>query len=185
MAIVALLVFQACGDDDGGGGITDEQRQLVMGQTDGVGVFFTGLTAPLTLERDQVHSNLRELDLNNDGVFDITLRAYEEFGGADKGLSLSVVSDSVRVSVNGDGLVIPKENGDIVTLASETWTQGVDLPLAVREAGNVSGLWNGLQNRYVAIRIDIQNSRFLAWVELSVSDFDNYSFHNFVLRAVP
>jgi len=183
LAILAVT-FLACGGDDDGGGITDEQRQLVMGQSEGVGLFFTGLTDPLVLARDEVHSNVREFDLNSDGVIDISIRAFQEFSG-NKGLTISTENDSTVVSLTTDTVIKALEEGDIVTLTTETWGAADQLPLAVSESGNTTGVWNMLGRRYVAVRMDIGNSRFLAWIELSVEDFDNYSFYNLALRTVP
>lgn len=183
MAIMTLLL--ACGGDDDGGGITDEQRQLVMGQSEGVGVFHTGLEDPLVLARDAVHSNVRELDLNNDGVIDIAIRAFEEFGGNPKGLTITTTNDSTRVLMNASGQVTPLEEGDVITIESTTWTMVDQSPLAVLEGGTTTGVWNMAGRRFVAVRMDIGISRFLAWIELSVEDYDNYSFYNLALRAVP
>lgn len=180
---VAVVVL-SCGSDDGDGGITDEQRQLVMGQETGIGLFYSNLSAPLVLARDDVHSNVRELDINNDGVTDIELRAYQEFG-SNRGLTINTPSDSTRISLDAQMAVKALEDGDIVTILSETWGSAESLPLAVSEAGTVSGNWVDAGNRYVAFRIDIGNSRFLGYLEISVEDFDNYSLHNFALRAVP
>ena len=184
MAMATMTLLLACGGDDDGGGITDEQRQLVMGQSEGIGVFHTGLDDPLVLARDQPHSIVREFDLNSDEVNDILIRAYQDFNG-NKGLTITTANDSTRVLVNTDGLVTPLEEGDIVTIESTTWSMLDQAPLAVSEGGNTTGIWNMAGRRYVAVRMDIGISRFLAWIELSVEDYDNYSFYNFALRAVP
>ena len=186
LAITAVTLL-ACGGDDGPT-ITDEQRQLVMGQTEGLGVvIYSDFVSPLVLERDEVHINVRELDLNSDGVIDVSIKAFEEFAG-DKGLTLTIESDSTEVSITPEGVIKPLTQGDIVTLTSETWGKMSEItenPLAVRTAGNTTGVWNMQGRRYIAFKIEIGNSRFLSWIEISVSDFDNYSLYNFVLRQVP
>lgn len=182
LVLLATAVL-SCGSDDGDGGITDEQRQLIMGQETGIGLFYSNLSSPLVLARDEVHSNVRELDINNDGVTDLALRAYQEFSG-NRGLTISTPSDSVRISMDGQ-MVKALEEGDIVTISTETWGSANALALAVTDAGTVSGNWVGAGNRFVAFRMDIGISRFLGYLEISVEDFDNYSLHNFALRAVP
>ncbi len=182
LVLLATAVL-SCGSDDGDGGITDEQRQLIMGQETGIGLFYSNLSSPLVLARDEVHSNVRELDINNDGVTDLALRAYQEFSG-NRGLTISTPSDSVRISMDGQ-MVKALEEGDIVTISTETWGSADALALAVTDAGTVSGNWVGAGNRFVAFRMDIGISRFLGYLEISVEDFDNYSLHNFALRAVP
>ncbi len=182
MAITVAVL--SCGSDDGDGGITDEQRQLIMGQETGIGLFYSNLSSPLVLARDEVHSNVRQLDINNDGVTDIELRAYQEFGG-NRGLTISTPSDSTRISLDTQMAVKALEDGDIITITTEDWDSADALALAVTNAGTVSGNWVGAGNRYVAFRIDIGNSRFLGYLEISVEEFDNYSLHNFALRAVP
>jgi hypothetical protein len=181
--MIAVSALLSCGSDDGGG-ITDEQRQLVMGQETGIGLFFSDFPGPLVLSRDNVHSNVRELDINSDGVVDIELRAYQDFG-SDRGLTLTTANDSTTVSLDAQMAVKALEEGDIVTIASETWGPADALALAVNDGGVVSGNWVGNGNRFIAYRIDIGNSRFLGWIEISVEDFDNYSLYNFALRAVP
>lgn len=182
--VLLTVAVLSCGSDDGDGGITDEQRQLIMGQETGIGLFYSNLSVPLVLARDEVHSNVRELDINNDGVVDIELRAYQEFSG-NRGLTVTTPSDSTRISLDGQMAVKALENGDIVTVSTETWGSADALALAVTEAGVVSGNWVGAGTRFIAFRMDIGISRFLGYIEISVEDFDNYSLHNFAFRAVP
>lgn len=179
-----IVILSACGSDDGSG-ISEEQQQLIMGDATGTGVVQLGLTAPITVAKDQVHITTRELDINFDGETDITIRAYEEFGGSAKGLSITTNNTDTRILLDGNGDVTALNSGDIVTVLSETWGFSDQLPLAVLMDQTTSGLWNGLQNKFVAVRIDTGGNRFLAWIELSVANYDNYSFHNFALKQVP
>lgn len=178
-----LFLVSSCGDDDEGG-FTEEQRQLVMGDATSTNIVSLGLTSPIEVSLDQVHITSRELDINFDQEIDITLSAYEEFSG-NKGLTLNTESMEVRVSVDGDGNVKALAEGDVVTTTSETWGNAESLPLAVLTGQTITGVWNGLQNRYVAVRIDINNAKYLGWIELSVDSYDNYSFHNYVVKLVP
>ena len=182
LSLISLSI--ACGSDDDPG-ITEEQRQLVMGDSSSEGIVELGLTTPITVAQDQVHSNVRELDINFDGEIDITIRAYENFGGNPKGLTLTTSNSATRVLVDGNGDIIALNAGDIATVLSTTWAMVDERSLAVLDGQVVSGLWNGLQNKYVAVRMDIGTSRFLAWIELSVSNYDNYSFYNYALKQVP
>lgn len=177
--LALVLSIAACGDDEPG--ITQEQRELIMGDTETASVL--GLTAPLVLDRDDIHTTPRPLDLNSDGEDDITIFAFQEFNG-DKGLHVSTLNSNTRIAYNENDEVKPLNAGDIVTIESENWQFADESPLAVTKNG-VFGVWNGLQNRYMAVRIDVNNNRFLVWIELSVSDFDNYSFHNFAFKRVP
>lgn len=179
LLLVLSVSFWACGDD--APGITQEQRELIMGDTETTSVL--GLTAPLVLDRDDIHKTPRTFDLNSDGEDDITLMAFQEFGG-EKGLHVTTLNTNTRIAFNSDDQVTPLNEGDVVTIESENWQFADESPLAVSDNG-VFGVWNGLQNRYMAVRIDVNNNRFLVWVELSVSDFDNYSFHNFAFKRVP
>ncbi|MFY0592687.1 hypothetical protein [Roseivirga sp.] len=178
------LLLVACGNDDGGG-ITDEQRQLVMGDASGEGIVQLGLNSPITVQIDAVHSNVRELDINFDNEIDIIIRAYEDFGGNPKGLTITTNNTSTRILLDESGNVAPLNAGETTTVLSTTWGMANSLALAVLDGQTTTGLWNGLQNKYVAVRMDIGTSRFLAWIELSVSDYDNYSFHNYALKQVP
>ncbi len=177
------ITIVSCGSDDGGG-ITEEQRQLIMGDDSSENIVSLGLTSPLVLSLDQVHITPRELDINFDQTTDITLNAYEEFSG-DKGLTLNTESMDVRVSVDANGDIKALNSGDIVTATSETWVNAATLPLAEIAGQTVSGLWNGLQNKFVAVRIDIGATRYFGWIELSVDNYDNYSLHNYVVKLIP
>lgn len=179
-----IIVLSACGGDDDSG-ISEEQQQLVMGDATGTGVVQLGLTAPITIAQDQVHITQRELDINFDGIIDITIRAFEEFGGNPKGLTVTTNNTETRILLDGNGVVMALNSGDIVTVLSETWAFSDQLPLALLSGQNTTGLWNGVQNKFMAVRMDIGGSRFLAWIELSVADYDNYSFHNYALKQVP
>ncbi|RKQ49504.1 hypothetical protein BXY85_0493 [Roseivirga pacifica] len=181
--ILPAIVFLACSGDDGPG-ITQEQRELEMGY-EGSDVYSFGLTAPITTNNDNVHSWTLSLDVNVDGEDDVEIRAYQEFNG-DKGLTLESLNGTTTFSVDGDGDILPKEAGVKVSIDSETWGGANSvLPLAVSTGGTTTGLWNGLTSHYVAVKIDINNNRFLAWIEFTVTDYDNHSFHNFVLKSVP
>lgn len=179
-----IIVISACGSDDSSG-ISEEQQQLIMGDATGTGVVQLGLASPITVAQDQVHITVRELDVNFDGATDITIRAYEEFGSGTKGLTVTTNNTETRVLLDGNGDPIALNSGDIVTVLSETWNFANELPLAVLAGQNTTGLWNGLQNKFLAIRIDTGGNRFLAWIELSVDNYDNYSFHNLALKQVP
>ena len=183
LAIVSVAFLIACGSDDGDGGITQEQRELRMGESSGSNILFSGLASPLVLARNDVHSNVRDIDLNNDGVDDVSIRAYEEFAG-DKGLTFSTLNDSTRVSVVNNQ-VKPLSEGDIITIDSESWGSAESVVLAELISGTPGGNWNGLGRRYIAIRMDIGIRRFLAWIEISVEEYDNYSFYNVALKSVP
>lgn len=178
-----LYLLSSCGDDDAGG-FTEEQQQLVMGDATSTNVVSLGLTSPIVVSRDEVHITSRELDVNFDQEIDITLSAYEEFSG-NKGLTLNTENVNVRVSVDEAGNIKALTEGDIVTTTSETWVNAATLPLAVLMEQTTTGVWDGLQNRYVAVRIDIDNAKYLGWIELSVDSYDNYSFHNYVVKLVP
>ncbi|MBO3698456.1 hypothetical protein [Roseivirga sp. E12] len=182
--LLTLLMFSivSCGDDDGG--ITEEQRQLIMGDDSSANIVSLGLTSPIVLSLDQVHITPRQLDINFDQTADIVLSAYEEFNG-NKGLTLNTESVDVRVSVDGNGDIKALNSGDIVTATSETWVNASTLPLAEVSGQTVTGLWNGLQNRFIAVRIDIGSTRYLGWIELSVNSYDNYSLHNYVVKLIP
>lgn len=186
--LLSILSFTllACSSDDGPS-ITPEQRQLIMGD-DGDGILTLGLESPITIARDDVHSNLRELDLDQNDLIDIAILAYEEFAG-DKGLIVSTpnTDNDAELIVNENGMVIPLTSGEIVKFDEGTWAAVNEAALAVFNASDNStaGLWNGLDNRFIALRMQNNNTRYLAWVELSVSDHDNYSFHNYGIKIVP
>ena len=48
------FIISSCNSDDGPG-ISEEQRQLIMGD-DGEGIRLLGLQTPIVVERDDVHS---------------------------------------------------------------------------------------------------------------------------------
>lgn len=187
LPLFTLLVLTLSCDSDDGPAFTQEQRQLIMGD-DGEGIRSLGLTTPIVIERDDVHSNLRELDMDQNEELDLTIRAYQDFFG-DKGLVISTVNEetSAEVLVNADGLVNPLNGGDIITFEEGSWQSVEEAALAVYSSADQSttGLWNGLSNKFVAFRMQDGNTRYLAWIELSVSDHDNYSFHNYGIKIVP
>jgi uncharacterized protein YcfL len=183
--LLPILII-ACSSDEPTG-FSDEQRQLIMGDT-GNGVLTLGLQAPITINRDDVHLNLRELDMDGNSDVDVSILSYQDFFG-DKGLLISTPNSlaKAQVAVDSDGFVRPYAAGETIQFESETWLSVEEAPLAVFVASDQSstGLWNGTSNQYVAFRMQIENTRFLAWIELSVSDYDNYSFHNYGIKIVP
>ncbi len=164
--------------------IAEEFTQLIMGDTTSDNIISSNLSAPITTALNLVHSSPRPINLNFDLTFDVTLLAYQNFNG-NRGLTVSTNDINVRVSVNDDGDVQALNAGDIVTLTSENWVNADNLPLAVLTGQSVTGLWNGLDNKFLAVRIDVLGKKFLGWIELSVSEYDNYTFHNFVIKEVP
>lgn len=187
LSLIASLVFFTSCDSDDGPAFTQEQRQLIMGD-DGEGVLSLGLASPIVIERDDVHANLRELDMDQNGDLDLTIRSYQDFFG-DKGLVISTVNEATNaeVLVNTDGLVTPLNGGDIISFEEGTWQSVEEAPLAVYSSADRSttGLWNGVSNKFIAFRMQDGNTRYLAWIELSISDHDNYSFHNYGIKIVP
>jgi len=187
------FIVSSCNNDDGPT-ITDDQRQLIMGD-DGDGVRLLGLNTPIVVERDDVHSWRHvwgDLDLNGDE--DVVLLAYQDFGGStattNRGLVISTPNSSVNseVLVDANGFVVPLNPGDAIKFDEGTWASVTEAPLAVYDNAttpNSTGLWNGASNKFVAFRMQDGNTRFLAWIELSVSDFDNHSFFNYGIKIVP
>lgn len=186
LIIPLSLLTTSCTSDDGPT-ITEEQRQLIMGD-EGEGVLLGGFTAPIVVENDGIHSFPIDLDLDRNTEIDIELLASQGFFG-DKSLIISTpnAATNPQLLVNEDGLVIPLNSGDIVKFDEGTWAVADEAPLAVYDPSDQSttGLWNGLSNKYVAFKMQIGNTRYLAWIELSVSDYDNFSFHNHGLKIVP
>ncbi len=176
-----LYLLSACNNESE---IAEEFTQLVMGDTTSDNIISADLPAPITTALNLVHSSPRPISLNFDLTFDVTLLAYQSFNG-DKGLTISTNDINVRISVNADGDVQPLNAGDIVTATSENWVNADNLPLAVLTGQSVTGLWNNLDNKYLAVRIDTLGRRFLGWIELSLSEYDNYTFHNFVIKEIP
>mgnify|MGYP006999513753 CR=1 FL=1 len=153
-SILSLSILLFSCDDDNGPSISPEQRQLIMGDT-GTGIFALGLASPIVLERDNVHSNVRELDMDQNGDLDVIIRAYEDFFG-NKGLVISTVNEGTDAAVmtNDDGFVMPLNGGDIVKFEEGIWTSVEEAPLAVFDTSDQStqGIWNGLANKFVAFR---------------------------------
>jgi len=183
--IALSILFSGCSDDEPG--ITPEQRQLIMGD-DGEGVLLLGLVSPIVTERDDVHAMTHDLDMDRNTELDVIIRAYQDFFG-DKGLVISTpnTAANAQVMVDDNGFVTPMDAGEIVKFDEGTWAAVDMAPLAVFNPGegSTTGLWNGVQNKYVAFRMQIDNTRFLAWIELSVSAHDNHSFHNYGIKIVP
>lgn len=181
------IIMSSCSSDDGPG-ITEEQRQLIMGDTSD-DILLLGLQSPITVERDDVHGGTRELDMDRNGEIDVIITFYQEFFGG-KGIQISTPNEDANAEVAFDpstDWVRPLNAGEIVTFDSEDWRSADMEPLAVFDSndGSSSGLWNGTTSKYVAFRMQINNTRFLAWIELSVSDYDNHSFHNYGIKIVP
>lgn len=187
LLVLFAILMASCSSDEGTG-ITDEQRQLIMGDTSD-DILLLGLESPITVEREDVHSGTRELDINKNGEVDVIISFYQDFFGG-KGLQISTPNEDTNAAVAFDSStdwVKPLNSGEIVTFDSEDWRSAELEPLAVFDSndGSSSGLWNGTTSKYVAFRMQINNTRYLAWIEFSVSDYDNHSFHNYGTKIVP
>ena len=187
---ICVLGFFSCSDDDSG--TPEDPTTFIAGQTSGSNVFFSNLASPDETARDETHTTVREVDINNDQIIDFEITASElnTVNVVIKLLSITTEGQNA-VAVNKNPAANPRifQQGDTIRIADEEWVSEVEeYVLASQEvtsAGTTEGgNWNGQRNRYLAVWVRKDGQNILGWIELSVEDFDNYTFHNYASKPV-
>ena len=186
-----LIAFSACGDDDSSGD-PEDPTTFIAGRTTGTNVFFSDLTSPDETAKDEPHTTVREVDINNDQIIDFRITASElnTVNLVIKLLSITTQGQN-SFAVNKNPAANPKifQQGDTIRIADEDWeSQAEEYILAGQEVTGTGstelGNWNGQRNRYLAVWVRKDGENILGWIELSVEDFDNYTFHNYASKPV-
>lgn len=189
--LFVLIAFSACGDDDPSGA-PEDPTTFIAGRTTGTNVFFSNLASPDETAVDQTHTTTREVDINNDQIIDFEIISSElnTVNVVIKLLSITTEGQN-SVAVNKNPAANPKifQQGDTIRIADEDWVNQVqEYTLAGQEVSSAGttelGNWNGQRNRYLAVWVRKDGENILGWIELSVDNFDNYTFHNYASKPV-
>ena len=185
-----LIAFSACGDDDSGD--PEDPSIFIAGRTTGTNVFFSDLASPDETSRDETHTTVREVDINNDQIIDFEITASElnTVNVVIKLLTINTLGQN-SVAVNKNPAANPRifQQGDTIRIADEDWVSQADEYILAGQEVTTAGTtelanWNGQRNRYLAVWVRKDNENILGWIELSVEDFDNYTFHNYASKPV-
>ena len=167
---------------------------LEVGTTDN-STYTSNLSVPDTVFHNTFHTTVRHLDLDGDQECELCLVSTETtINSTTIVRELKLVPDpsrTITVSVLVDNpnppyLVRPYSVGATVDVEQEfSLLVNGDLPLARYTVDLLNGKevfegnWNGKSEKCLIIKYTEDGTELSAWIELSVTQYDNYVFHNF------
>lgn len=178
---------------------TDEEIFIRTGQvTDAL--YFSDMVQPDSIVIDAGHEDVRRMDLNHDGMFEFEIVSEEDtiiIKDSDKNfrayhiksLHLKKLREDILVSVESieyPGYLNVIQGNSILNFESQIWKTLDSVKVLCYWEKNLlngfsyyDGLWNNKRNKYFAVNYQHEDRTIIAWIELSVIDFDNYILHNY------
>jgi len=157
--------------------------------------FFSNLQTPDTVSKRYQHEDTRMIDLDNDFIPELNIVSSLDTTFSDSvirilRLTKNVDKDSkVYIAMlidqappapspyaNGTGVKVEDEllyvlhKGFYLCRSFEDLTTGKD---------STDGVWNGLPQRSFVVQFTKDGQRYGSWVQIEVTDFDQYIFNNF------
>lgn len=177
----------------------DEEFIIRTGQvTDAL--YFSDLVRPDSVIIDTNHEDVRSIDLNNDGIKEFEIVSEEDTITIKdsnqnlrnyhiKSLHLKKLREGIFVSVESisyTGYVGVIQENSILNFESQIWNPLDSVKILCywekslqTEFSYDYGLWNNKQNMYFAVNYQHEDRTIIAWIELSVIEYDNYILHNY------
>ncbi len=191
MFVIAL--FAGCNSDDDNNDVVPDGYVLQIGNSIN-SIFYSNMQIPDTVAPTGEHLTIREIDLLGDSIAELLLVAEKD------SLANNTVFQSVRLEESPDfnGVVktilfpvIPEDspnvysNNDMVIIGNNFSAITVKMPLAeiwdnyVTGDKQYSGIWFEQLQKYLIIRFQKNGNDYVAWIKISVTDFDKYILYNY------
>lgn len=163
-------------------------------------LYFSNIARPDSIMLDTRHEVVRSMDLNNDGIGEFEIVSVEDTITVKdinqnlryfhiKSLILKKLKEDIFVSVESisyTGYVGIIQGNSILNFESQIWNPLDSTKLLCYWEKNLQtefsyddGLWNNKHNKYFAVNYQHEDRTIIAWIELSVLEYDNYIIHNF------
>ena len=176
-----------------------EEKIIRTGQvTDAL--YFSNLVRSDSIIIDNNHEDARVIDLNNDGIPEFEIVFQEDTVSIKhsnqeliyfhiKSLFLRKLRENIFVSVesiNYTGYVGVIQGNSILSFESQIWNPLDSIKILIHWENNLQfdfsydfGLWNNRSSKYFAVNFQHNGRTIIAWIELSVVEYDNYILHNY------
>jgi hypothetical protein len=182
-------------------GIPDpiEDESIKTGQTAG-SIFFSGFNKPDSVFIDSDHEDIKLIDLNDDGIMEFEIVSTEDtvsekISSNDirdyhvKTLFLRKQRENIYISVESitysDYVAIIDRNS-ILNFQTQIWNPLDSVKMFCQWERNIQagfsydyGIWNENYNKYFAVNFQHEGETIIAWVEISIVEYDNYILHNY------
>jgi hypothetical protein len=177
----------------------ENQNDIKTGQVADA-VYYSNFDQPETLFVDGKHEDIRLIDVNNDGIMEFGIVSTEDTVTIKdsnenlrdyhvKKLFLRKQRENILISVESITYtdyvaIIPKNS--ILNFETQVWNPLDSVKMFCQWERNIQaefsydfGIWNGNYNKYFAVNFQEEDKTIIAWVEISIVDYDNYILHNY------
>jgi len=172
-----------------------EPQPFATGTSSGENVFFSDLKQPLNVWIDEQHKHTLELDVNNDFTVDYRLISEEKWDLNRNPAQL--ISKDLRLEILNNNWVVDdassKNSPAILNINQDltdpalTWSSSDEMIIA----GNYTNIpsqnresWNGISQKYIGLKVTKEGITWVAWLELSIDAYDNYTMHNYASKQL-
>lgn len=177
----------------------ENQHDIKTGQvTDAI--YYSSFDQPESLFVDKSHEDVKTIDLNNDGIMEFEIVSIEDTITVKdsnenlrdyhvKKLFLRKYREGIYISAesityNDYVAIIPKNT--ILNFENQVWSPLDSIKMFCQWERNIQaefsydfGIWNGNNNKYFAVNFQQGDETIIAWIEISIVEYDNYILHNY------
>jgi hypothetical protein len=156
--------------------------------------FFSNLIAPDTVNKSYAHEDIRMLDLDNDNKPEIHLVSLLDTTASDSLIRTLRIdldtnyTEDVYVSLlanEAPPAPVPYANGTQIKLDNELFYRMLKTFYLNRyfkdlstDADSTDGIWTGLGERSFVVKFNSEGQSFASWIQINVTDIDQYIFYN-------
>jgi hypothetical protein len=198
-AIIILASISLTGCREGIPEPVEDDQNIKTGQIAGA-LYYSNFVQPESLFVDAVHEHIKLIDVNNDGVAEFGIGSSEDTliikdsnnnlrDFHVKKLFLRKHSENILISVESitytDYVGIIQKNTTL-NFENQVWNQLDSVKMFCQWERNIQaefsydyGIWNGNYNKYFAVNFQHGDETIIAWIEISVVEYDNYILHNY------
>ena len=182
LVFISTILILACNKKDDYNYLTF----ITAGQIDGIGITFVDIVPDEEIIMDHYGDTTRNIDLNNDGIDDFTLRRfYEHYMYSRSSGSLEIIplgKNSVCVSNSNYSWVDSLKYNDTISINSN-WSDTTALlydyswyQISPEEfITNYNGYWYVSDSIYIGVKIVKDNMQLFGWIDLKRDTIRRYA----------
>jgi len=187
LLLTTILVYAGCTKKV-------DQFDFQAGLADGA-FFFSDIPVPETISKNYIHFDTNMVDLDNDLIPELNIVSLLDTTATDtlrRILKLTKNPDKNSdvfislVSNNPPPAPVPYANGTQVKLNDQSlFLLNFEFNIAryfkdlTTEADSSDGIWNDIGQRSFIVKYSTNGQNYGSWVQINVTDHDQYTFYNY------